>query len=324
MPVYSYRYRRRYGRRYSRYRRYGAYSRYRRRRSGTSSTASSRSRIRVRVPVQQIVSMTIPANSTDSNVLTSTPYYHAPSVAPLCVCGATASPLYRAYTSLYDQVKCDGVVTAVSVVSPIGASTGAAAQALQVVLAYDRAGTYYEASNAGQQLTVGSLFNFSSSVSRSAINNSVAKMARSCWASDIQERTQFHDCTVGVAGNVYYDRDYNNAEQKVGYFSPLTLVGLRVPTVAPTTGVSVTVLLEQTYYFTFRNPKFGGDPAATASLSTKTIDAPVAVQAAAAAMDDDGGLDDEDAAVSAPVRSAPRRTPLSALWNDARQLPLPQ
>ena len=95
---------------------------------------------------------------------------------------------------------------------------------------------------------------------------------------DIQERTQFHDCTVGVAGNVYYDRDYNNAEQKVGYFSPLTLVGLRVPTVAPTTGVSVTVLLEQTYYFTFRNPKFGGDPAATASLSTKTIDAPVAVQ----------------------------------------------
>ena len=54
--------------------------------------------------------------------------------------------------------------------------------------------------------------------------------------------------------------------KKVGYFSPLTLVGLRVPTVAPTTGVSVTVLLEQTYYFTFRNPKFGGDPAATASL----------------------------------------------------------
>ena len=86
----------------------------------------------------------------------------------------------------------------------------------------------------------------------------------------------------------------------------------------------MTVLLEQTYYFTFRNPKFGGDPAATASLSTKTIDAPVAVQAAAAAMDDDGGLDDEDAAVSAPVRSAPRRTPLSALWNDARQIPLPQ
>ena len=262
MPVYSYRYRRRYGRRYSRYRRYGAYS-----------LPPS--------PLWHVVycvlawshpspracpadcDLTIPANSTDSNVLTSTPYYHAPGVAPLCVCGATASPLYRAYTSLYDQVKCDGVVTAVSVVSPIGAVSGAAAQALQVVLAYDRAGTYAEAANSGQQLSVGSLFNFSSSVSRSAINNSVAKMARSCWASDIQERTQFHDCTVGVAGNVYYDRDYNNAEQKVSYFSPLTLVGLRVPTVAPTTGVSVTVLLEQTYYFTFRNPKFGGDPAAT-------------------------------------------------------------
>ena len=42
-------------------------------------------------------------------------------------------------------------------------------------------------------------------------------------------------------------------------------------------------------------------------------------------MDDDGGLDDEDAAVSAPVRSAPRRTPFSLhCGNDARQLPLPQ
>nr|DAF45638.1 MAG TPA: Capsid protein [virus sp. ctL6D46] len=324
MPVYSYRYRRRYGRRYSRYRRYGAYSRYRRRRSGTSSTASSRGRIRVRVPVQQIVTLTIPANSTDSNVLTSTPYYHGPSQAPLLVCGATASPLYRAYAALYDQVKCDGVVTSVSVVTPIGAASGAAAQALQVVLAYDRTGTYAEASNGGQQLSVSKLFNFSSSVSRSAINNSVAKMARSCWASDIQERTQFHDAAVGVAGGEYYDYDWNSNAQKVGYFSPLTLVGLRSPALAPTAGISVTVLIEQSYYFTFRNPKFGGDPSATASLSTKTIDAPVAAQAAAATMDDDGGLDDEDAAVSAPVRSAPRRTPLSELWNDARSVPLPQ
>ena len=41
---------------------------------------------------------------------------------------------------------------------------------------------------------------------------------------DIQERTQFHDCTVGVAGNVYYDRDYNNAEQKVDTFLLLLLL----------------------------------------------------------------------------------------------------
>ena len=83
MPTYVYKYRRRYGRRWSRYRRYGAYSRYRRRRSGTSSTASSRGRIRVRVPVQQVVSLTFPANSIDSNVLTSSPFYRDSSTAPL-------------------------------------------------------------------------------------------------------------------------------------------------------------------------------------------------------------------------------------------------
>ena len=41
------------------------------------------------------------------------------------------------------------------------------------------------------------------------------------------------------------------------------MIGLRLPAVAPQDGVSVQLLLEQTYYFTFRNPKFGGDPSAS-------------------------------------------------------------
>ena len=111
MPTYVYKYRRRYGRRYSRYRRYGAYSRYRRRRSGTSSIASSRGRIRVRVPVQQVVTLTVAANSIDSNVLTSSPFYRNSTTAPLAVAAAVNMPLYAAYANLYDQVKCDGVMT---------------------------------------------------------------------------------------------------------------------------------------------------------------------------------------------------------------------
>ena len=58
--------------------------RYRRRRSGTSSTASSRGRIRVRVPVQQVVSLTVPANSIDSDVLTSSPFYRNSTTSPSC------------------------------------------------------------------------------------------------------------------------------------------------------------------------------------------------------------------------------------------------
>ena len=121
MPGYSYRYRRRYGRRYSRYRRYGAYSRYRRRRSGTSSTASSRGRIRVRVPVQKVISCPVASGKYDSSIITCHPWYQSDdatiSANPYGVCSAVSSALYRAYTGLYDQVKCDGVVSRISLVT---------------------------------------------------------------------------------------------------------------------------------------------------------------------------------------------------------------
>ena len=251
-------------------------TRYRRRRSGTSSTASSRGRIRVRVPVQQVVSLTFPANSIDSNVLTSSPFYRDSSTAPLAVAAAVNMPLYAAYANLYDQVKCDGVVTTLSVVSPIGSGAGALS-ALQVIVAYDRQGTKNEVTNASDlpsAITVGQLFSYSSAVAKSAINNSVAKMTRSCWASDLQERTMFHDCSIFVStgGTRVYDHDFYSNAAKVGYFAPLTMIGLRLPAVAPQDGVSVQLLLEQTYYFTFRNPKFGGDPSASrASLRSIPI-----------------------------------------------------
>lgn len=300
MPTYVYRYpRRRYGRRYLRYRRYGAYSRYRRRRSGTSSTASSRGRIRVRVPVQQVVSLTVPAESIDSNVLLSSPYYHGSS-SPRGVCGAVAQRLYSAYVGLYDQVKCDGVVSNLSVVTPIGGSGGL--NAVQVVMAYDRCGCQNELLN--DAITTPQLFNFSSSVARSAINNSVAKMSRSCWASDIQERTVFHDSTVGVAaGPVAYDRDFASNPAKVGYFAPLLMIGVRLAAAAPESDVTVQVLLEQTYYFTFRQPKYGGDPSATAnirSIPVMNLRRDARSLDREGDMDDDGGLDDEAAQARQP------------------------
>ena len=56
-------------------------------------------------------------------------------------------PLYAAYANLYDQVKCDGVVTTLSVVSHTGSGAGALS-ALQVIAAYDRQGTKNEVTNA--------------------------------------------------------------------------------------------------------------------------------------------------------------------------------
>ena len=304
MPTYVYRYpRRRYGRRYSRYRRYGRrYSRYRR--SGTSSTASSRGRIRVRVPVQQIVTLTIPAQSIDSNVLTASPFYHGTDSIPRGVCGATSQNLYAAYVGLYDQVKCDGVVSSLSVVTPIGGSGDFGA--IQVIMAYDRFGCQNEL--VGDALTTGMLFNFSSSVARSAITNSVAKMTRSCWASDIQERTVFHDSSIRGSAALRVDRDFNSNANKVGYFAPMTMIGVRL-VAAPESDKTVQVLLEQTYYFTFRQPKYGGDPSATAttrSIPVMNLRRDARSLDREADMDDVGGLDDEAAQARQPAASRPR------------------
>ena len=336
MPTYVYKYRRRYGRRWSRYRRYGAYSRYRRRRSGTSSTATTRGRVRVRVPIQQVLSVPIAAGAIDSSIITSSPWFQntdrEAGDPPYGMCSGVITGLYRAYANLYDQVKCDGVVTRLSILTPIGSSS---TPAVQVVIAYDRLGTPQEVvNNTGtaadpESITTGDLFNYSSATVSSAINNSVAKLSRSCWASDIQERTQFHDCSVLTNQSSSYsctDKDFYSNLRRVGYFSPLTLIGLRLAA-APQSATTISVLLEQTYYFTFRNPKYGGS-ASAASVQSLAPAAPVMVQRSdtrsldtEAGMDDDGGLDDEAAAAAAPAARVPRTTPISSLFDSSIPVP---
>ena len=305
MPYYS-RYRRRtgfarYRRRYSGYRR-----RYYRRRTSAGGSLSSRSRLRIRVPAQRVVTLTIPSESTDSDVATANPFFEQLNDRPQCVCSAVGMPLYQAYTGLFDQVKCDGVVTKVAVVSPIG--SGAALQALQLLIAYDRQGTINETINSPAAVTVSSLYNMSSVQIRSAINNSVAKTARSCWASDIQERTVFHDCTIAVTQDkkVIYDQDYNSDRQVAAYFVPLTYIGIRNAAAAATSSTSVQILIEQVYYFTFRNPKFGAAPASGGGTKALAVaeDDPLAVQS----LDSEERVFVRDRSGYTPPRKQPRST----------------
>lgn len=307
MPYYS-RYRRRtgfarYRRRYSGYRR-----RYYRRRTSAGGSLSSRSRLRIRVPAQRVVTLTIPAQSTDSEVATANPFFEQLNDRPQCVCSAVGMPLYQAYTGLFDQVKCDGVVTKVAVVSPIGGGAGAALQALQLLIAYDRQGTINETINSPAAVTVSSLYNMSSVQIRSAINNSVAKTARSCWASDIQERTVFHDCTIAVTQDkkVIYDQDYNSDRQVAAYFVPLTYIGIRNAAAAAESSTSVQILIEQVYYFTFRNPKFGAAPATGGGTKALAVaeDDPLAVQS----LDSEERVFVRDRSGYTPPRKQPRST----------------
>ena len=93
------------------------------------------------------------------------------------------------------------------------------------------------------------------------------------------------------------------------------MIGLRLPAVAPQDGVSVQLLLEQTYYFTFRNPKFGGDPSASRA-SLRSIPITMAQRSdtrrldTEGDMDDAGGLDDEDAQAAQPAARVAWYTPL--------------
>ena len=122
MPYYS-RYRRRSG--YSRYRRrYPVVRRRYRRRSTTGGSLSSRSRVRVRVQAEQLVTLTVPAGGLNSNVATSVPWadWSNQKTPGSLSCAAVSSPLYQAYTKLFDQVKCDGVISKVAVTTPVGSS----------------------------------------------------------------------------------------------------------------------------------------------------------------------------------------------------------
>ena len=194
------------------------------------------------------------------------------------VAPAVTSPLYEQYTKLFDQVKCDGVVSKVAVTTPVGSAN---VPALQIVTAYDRCGTMPEAAqlkyNTEGQLvlsptTYDDVLESSGSVVRSAVNNSVAKLSRSCWASDIQERTTFHDCSLNSKKNdaLYYSSTWN-----IGFFCPLFYVGFNLPAAAPQTELKISFILSQTYYFTFRNPKFGaasGTASTVAAAAKRTLD----------------------------------------------------
>lgn len=293
MPYYS-RYRRRTG--YTRYRRrYSGYRRRYYRRRSSASTVTSRSRCRVIVKTQKVVTLTIPANSRNSNTFSSSPYYDVPAADDVAgAAGAVGSPLYQAYANLYDSVKCDGVISRISVISPVGGAAGAVSTALTIVTAYDRMGTRREVESSDtveedERPTVAQLLSFSTVQTRTAINNSVAKTARSCWASDIQERTIFHDSYFRVASDdsYTYDADWYSIDDKCAYFAPTFWCGVQLAAATSTQPVTVNLLIEQVYYMTFRSPKYGVSQSSSATAAAARRAARADDALAAESLDDD-------------------------------------
>lgn len=265
----------------------------------------------MRVQVEEVITLSIPADQKYTGVASSVPFanYSSTQSNPptTVVCGATSTELYRAYCNLFDQVKCDGVISKVSVTTPIG-SSNASVPALQIVTSYDRAGSFMEATQTdfeglSDPVTYVDLQNSSGSVIRSALNNSVAKTSRSCWASDIQERTTFHDCTLQEDEDVpanHNDICYGANRTTCPFFCPLFYVGFYLPTQAPSQPTPINFILSQTYYFTFRNPKYGSSGGAATTQSSRVLSDPVATHT----LDEDPLDDLPQAAIDGFARAA--------------------
>ena len=243
-------FRRWYKRRYpSRYRRY--YRRYRRRYARKFVNGSSRSTVRLKVPVTTVGSWIQAANSQGTGVSSICPFDPSTSwVSPL------TSGLYRTYCSLYDEVKCIGMKVRINISSQVG---GSDIPSLQIYTAFDRRHGYQEAAPSFEDLKA-----FSTSMVATAVNNSVAKIERSIYASDLLENAQWHDCTLTKTGEdpnfVYSDGAYVAAGANPNFFVPSMFACMCVPNKTETVTVNGTV--DIMYYFAFRNPKYGASSSA--------------------------------------------------------------
>jgi hypothetical protein len=144
--------------------------------------------------------------------------------------------------------------------------SGGVVPALRFVTCWDR-DWYYEDASAARIMSNSDLETGSESQVTLIVNNSRAIISRYSRASDILERSTFHDCTLDEDGGSYSDQ-YYNAGNSVGY-SPGLLFAINTAT-APgqDQSFSFNVALDVRWNVTFRNPKYGLSSAAGRGVSS--------------------------------------------------------
>lgn len=189
-------------------------------------------------------------------------YYSSPFGAYTSASGALGkSQLYRTYTTLYEEVKIVGVKVSIAVVTPVGDTT---TPSLQIYTSWDR-----KHATVDDAPTATDIINASSYNVATALNNNVAKITRSCYASDLMEKAVWIDATT----NAQYA---NLAWIAGGSNCPCFVPSLAFTCLSPSLGAAhpITISVSYTYYMAFRNPKFGGGSNAKATvedLGARTI-----------------------------------------------------
>lgn len=272
----------RYYRRYRRYRPRRYVRRWFRRRFRRYVNGSSKSNIRMKTAVEASGTLSVPNSNTLSSVVPVTAFANVPTAGGGT--SALASPLYRTYCGLYEECKCIGMKVNISIASQIGA---AALPSLQIYTAWDRRHGFSEPAYSATEIKNSATYNVAT-----ALNNNVAKLTRSIYASDLMERAQWHDCSIKTISSDYYDDAYYTAAANPNFFAPSLFFCFGSPSLdndhqAPAT---VAYQLSIVYYFAFRNPKFGASAG-----SSKLVN----LGGAFSGIDsDDGDIDDPNGAVA--------------------------
>jgi len=281
----------RYGRRYRRYRKYRRfYRRYRRGYARKYVNGSSRSTVRMKTELNS--TGTIDAgygnSATDASVLAIRVYDGYSFCAP-------SSALYQTYCNLYEEVKCIGMKVSISVTDPVGNST---VPSLQFYTNWDR-----KCGHGEDKPSVQDIINSSTSNVATALNNNVAKIVRSCFASDLIEKATWIDATnTAMPGGC--NAAWIAAGLNPNMFCPAFNFFFNVPQAVAKTTIHYT--LSVLYYFAFRNPRYGG---AGSSNRAKIID--LGARGSFPGDDDDGG-DGMDDDVFAQMDAAPANPPAAS------------
>lgn len=253
MAVFGYR-RRGYGRRYRRYFNRRGWTRSWRGGVNRRSLSGTRTFSCV-VPVEEIVTVPVAAESFNSGVCCVNPYAYYPgsAVANLYLGSLFLSTLYRTYCQLYDEVKIDWVSVEIAVMDTIG--QGGDFAAVRFWTAWDRK---LQSNDVSSEPTYISVRTSSSAQSTLMVNNSRAVTHRYVRATDLQERITFHDCSFASSGSppITTDRAWFNSTHNVMFFSPGLLFFFELNS-APRAQTGINCSLKVKYGVTFRNPKFG-------------------------------------------------------------------
>lgn len=235
---------RRYGRRY-----------YRRSYARRYVNGSSRSGLRMKC--NQTVTVTAAAghgdDATDAAITVINPYAAGTK-------GVVNNSLYRAYADLYEETKMIGMKIVLSVTSQVG---GIDTPSLQIYTAFDR-----RHGNSEAIPTVAQIKAAASSTVATALNNNVAKISRSIYASDLIEKAQWHDSSITAGAG---DAAWIASGANPNFFCPSCFIFFNSPSLAATH--NITFSLSITYYVAFRNPKYGGS-SSSKELASKQVTFP--------------------------------------------------